>query len=218
MDNGVPRLHVRHQEPASETAAVLREVRLLLKTLLRRKRRRRPPPQESIAAPFRFSADFREVHWHGQLFRFSKTQAAIVELLHQAKKADTPDVQQAALLEQAGSQSMRLTELFRRGDGARAWGLFIIQGDEPGSYRLAESPTVARLPRLPKVTPLERLIVKAASADPAPPKQLATAVGHACDPYFYGTLRKVIDKGVLEKVAGDDLRLTELGLRLQATL
>lgn len=100
--------------------------------------------QPAAATPkvvvFRHDATYRDVFWHGHRFKFSKTQAAVVELLHLAKKDGHPDVDQGVIIQQIGSEAGRLIELFRRGDGARAWGLLIVQGDTPGSYRLADRP------------------------------------------------------------------------------
>jgi hypothetical protein len=90
--------------------------------------------------PWRHSPDYREVHWHGHRFRFSKTQASVVELLDQARRGEEPAVDQRAILQAVGSDGSRLSDLFRRGDGLRAWGLLIVAGDIAGSYRLADRP------------------------------------------------------------------------------
>jgi hypothetical protein len=50
-------------------------------------------------------------------------------------------VDQSTILQQVGSQGTRLSELFRRGDGLRAWGLLVVQDEDvPGGYRLADCP------------------------------------------------------------------------------
>lgn len=85
--------------------------------------------------PIRPSADFREVSFHGRRFAFSKTQAPVIETLWLARQAGEPDVDQGVLLRTAHSDSTRLSELFRR---SPAWGVLLIPGDTPGTYRLAD--------------------------------------------------------------------------------
>jgi hypothetical protein len=102
---------------------------------------RRPDQPEATPTRWRPSRDYREVHWHGHFFRFSKAQAAVVELLDQARLQGNPGVDQGLILRQIGSDAGRLIDLFRRGDGARAWNLLIVQDpDQPGAYRLADQP------------------------------------------------------------------------------
>lgn len=86
------------------------------------------------------SPDYREVRWHKHVFRFSKSRAGVVELLDMARDSGTPCVQQAVLLREIDSDATRLSDLFRTGDGLKAWGTLIVQGDEPGTYRLADRP------------------------------------------------------------------------------
>lgn len=93
-----------------------------------------------LAQPFRHTPDYRHVNWHGHVFRFSKTQGAVVELLDMCRNSGEPEIHQSIILEKVGSEATRLTELFRRGDGARAWGLLIVQGSIPGHYCLADRP------------------------------------------------------------------------------
>lgn len=104
-----------------------------------------PPPLPAAPRPasdphWRHSRDYREVIWYGHRFAFSKTQAAVVELLDQARASGAPDVDQAEILQAVGSRDTRLSQLFKRGDAARAWGLLLVRGELPGTYRLAERP------------------------------------------------------------------------------
>lgn len=103
----------------------------------------RPPTLlNGRASCWRHSPDYRDVHWHGHRFQFSKTQAAVVEILDQAKREGVFSVPQNTIIQQIGSQAPRLSEVFRKGrDGNRAWGLLIVQDpDLPCNYRLADHP------------------------------------------------------------------------------
>lgn len=124
-------------------AAVIREVRLLVKMMLRMLwsdvRQAVQTPRrlsEPVIEAFRHSKDFRGVNWNGNRFQLSKTQAAAIEALYLAHQEGVAEVHQEELLRKIGSSTTRLTELFRRGDGARAWGTLIVQGETPGTYRL----------------------------------------------------------------------------------
>ncbi len=138
-------------------AAILEELRLhsrYLRQLVRRESGRKktaaPPsaveagfarvPAPPVSPPFRHTRDYREVHWHGMRFRFSKTQAAAVEALDVARKMGEVELPQEEVLERISSDSLRLSDLFRRGDGYRAWGLLIVPGSMGGMFRLADAP------------------------------------------------------------------------------
>lgn len=106
-------------------------------------------PAEDVWAqgpvPKRLS-DCQRVYWPGLgAFRFAKKQAAAVALLWEARfgGGDEHEVEQAVLLREADSECNRLADLFRRHAG---WGVLIIQGDRPGSYRLADLPPWAQEP------------------------------------------------------------------------
>ena len=59
------------------------------------------------------SPDFRAVVWYGKQYTFTALQAAVVAILWTAWEAGSPDVGQACLLEEAGSESGKLLDLFR---------------------------------------------------------------------------------------------------------
>lgn len=67
----------------------------------------------------RHSPDYRSVHWHGQDYIFTPTQAAVVRLLWESWEDGNGDVGQETLLEAAGSESKRLRDLFK---DHPAWG------------------------------------------------------------------------------------------------
>jgi hypothetical protein len=71
----------------------------------------------------RHSADFTSVFWFGREYTFSRTQAACVNILWQAMRNGTPDLGQAYILEEAGSESSRLADVFKESD---AWGIMIV--------------------------------------------------------------------------------------------
>ncbi len=91
------------------------------------------PPRPEPAT--RHSSDFRSVYWYGTDHNFTPTQAAIVRLLWEAWQAGAPDVSQETLLEQSGSESKRLRDVFR---GHEAFGTMIAAGESRGSFRLWE--------------------------------------------------------------------------------
>lgn len=80
------------------------------------------------------SPDFRSVVWNNESHNFKPIQAAIVKILWENWKKDTPEISAQYLLESADSQSERLDLVFR---GNRAWGKMIIPGTTKGTYRLA---------------------------------------------------------------------------------
>jgi hypothetical protein len=93
--------------------------------------------EEEAAGQPRHSPDFRSVFARGKSFSFSPAQASIVKQLWDALENDTPAVGQELLLEAAGSESKRLRDLFRKGDGTMhaAWGILIVP-DTKGTFRL----------------------------------------------------------------------------------
>lgn len=88
-----------------------------------------PPPARATHSP-----DFRSVNFYGHLYRFSPTQAAIVAELWRAWEEGNPEIGQAALLEAADAASRSLRDVFRR---SPAWGVLILAGEGPGTFRLA---------------------------------------------------------------------------------
>lgn len=77
--------------------------------------------------PARHSPDFRSCRWFGLDFDFTPAEAAIVGLLWAAWENGTPWVSQAWLLEQAGCDSKRIQDVFRR--GRKAIGPMIVLSD-----------------------------------------------------------------------------------------
>ena len=85
--------------------------------------------------------------WFGESHTFTATQAAAVKLLWEAWEASTPELGQRHILDSIGSESHRLSDIFRnpaqrRGKREKgkpyhpAWGTMIDKGTTEGSYRL----------------------------------------------------------------------------------
>ncbi|MCK4824777.1 hypothetical protein KA005_53990, partial [bacterium] len=83
----------------------------------------------------RHSPDFRSVNWFGTVHYFTATQAAIVKLLWDARKNQTPDIGQQTLLVTVESDSNRLVDVFK---GHKTYKKLIGNGETKGSYRLTE--------------------------------------------------------------------------------
>jgi len=81
---------------------------------------------------FRASADYRHVQFKGKSFRFGPIQAAVVCALHKASLSKHPWQNGKSILEQAGSQSFRMSDIFKSQPGWRD----LIWSDRRGSYRL----------------------------------------------------------------------------------
>lgn len=92
-------------------------------------------PNEQKRLQTRHSPDFRSVSWFGTRHSFTPTQAAIVKVLWNAWENDTPDVGHETLLEEAGSESKRLVDVFK---GHETYKQLIGQGETKGSYQLIE--------------------------------------------------------------------------------
>ena len=95
------------------------------------------PPDHPLPLT-RHSFDFRSVHWYSKDYYFTVTQAACVEILWHAWEKGTPEVGQAAILEEVGSECKRLRDLFK---GRPAWSKRIIAGHTSGAFRLADPPS-----------------------------------------------------------------------------
>jgi hypothetical protein len=95
-------------------------------------------------APARHSDDFRSVHWFGQDYSFTKTQAPCVEVLWKNWENGTPEVGNLAILQAAKSDQNRLQGVFKqKGKMHPAWREMIVPcSTNKGAYRLQE-------PRIP---------------------------------------------------------------------
>jgi hypothetical protein len=94
------------------------------------------PPVPASQLPTSHSPDFRSVTWYGVPYRFSALQAGVVKLLWEAWESGSPEVSQEYLLENAGSQSARVVDLFKGHPSCAAGGMISHVGR--GVYRLAE--------------------------------------------------------------------------------
>ena len=115
---------------ASLVRVVVREVAAELHRLMTA-----PDTTQATATPlpFRHSADFRSLRWGDTLFSFSPLQAACVGIMWAALESGTADLSQAHILEEAGSFSDRLRDLFA---GHPAFGTLIVKGAAKGTFRL----------------------------------------------------------------------------------
>jgi hypothetical protein len=82
------------------------------------------------------SDDFRSVRWYGNEYAFTTMQAACVQILWQAWQRGAPEMSQARILEDAGSASERLRDVFDKGKHG-AWGTMIVPGRK-GAFRLGK--------------------------------------------------------------------------------
>ena len=81
------------------------------------------------------SPDYRSVVFHGETIPLSTMQAEAVRVLNEAFEQGTPEVSADYVLEQIGSKSRRLRDVFK-GAGSRAWSLLIITGQGKGTVRI----------------------------------------------------------------------------------
>lgn len=81
----------------------------------------------------RHSEDFRYVSWFSANYSFTATQAACVKILWEAWENKTPEVGGDAILVKVGSNSPRLSDIFKKHP---AWNSMIVPGKTKGSYRL----------------------------------------------------------------------------------
>jgi hypothetical protein len=95
-----------------------------------------PPLKEDAAQRPKHSVDFRSVNWFGTRYAFTASQATVVRLLWEAWENDTPEVGQETLLEGSGSESNKLSDLFR---DHSAWGSFIVPGTSRGTFCFSDS-------------------------------------------------------------------------------
>ena len=91
----------------------------------------------ALTNPARHSRDFASVNWYGTYYTFTAAQARVVAALWEAWQNGTPDVRQETLLDEAGSESRKLANLFR---DHPAWGVLIVPGAARGLYRLVSPP------------------------------------------------------------------------------
>lgn len=86
-------------------------------------------------AAFSQMHDYQHVSFNGLEFHFGPLQAAIVAILHKASLGDGPWRSGKAILEQAGSASPRMADVFKSQPNWRK----LIQSNRRGLYRLATS-------------------------------------------------------------------------------
>ncbi len=95
------------------------------------------PPPTRLKAPNlpRHSEDFSYLHWDGHDWHFkTDIQQAVLRQLVTAYEDGEPDVHQIVLLARARSDCKRLRDVFKHHP---AWGVLIVPGPAPGTFRLA---------------------------------------------------------------------------------
>jgi hypothetical protein len=115
-------------------------VRVQLKDLLVREEERRRAeewmraagPKPEMPRELRQTNDYQHVSYNGLEFHFGPLQAAIVSILHQASIGDCPWCSGKAILEQAGSVSPRMADVFKSQPHWRR----LIESNRRGLYRL----------------------------------------------------------------------------------
>lgn len=80
----------------------------------------------------RHSPDFASVFDGQTQYTFNGSQRAVIKLLWEGRENDTPSLSKEYLLEESGSTSDRLRDIFR---DHPAWGKLIVAGNG-GTYRL----------------------------------------------------------------------------------
>ncbi len=88
-------------------------------------------------AAIEHTADYREVWFRGQCYRFGALQSVVIRRLHEASRTDRPWVSGKTLLKNTGSadSASKLANLFRRHE---AWQTLLISNGR-GDYRLADT-------------------------------------------------------------------------------
>jgi hypothetical protein len=84
---------------------------------------------------FNHSADYRSIRWQGSSYLLTPRQAQIVQILHEAYIAGTPELSNACILEKLEATTSRLRDSFK---GTDLWGTgkMIIPCERRGMYRL----------------------------------------------------------------------------------
>ena len=88
----------------------------------------------SDAKRLEISPCYTSVHWAGQDFRLTPTQAAAFKLLCEYSLSQVPEVHQQSLLVEIESKAKRLAEVFRSNRPARQ--ALIVRGERKGTVRL----------------------------------------------------------------------------------
>ena len=82
---------------------------------------------------FRHSSDYRCVTLKGKHYTFTSLAAQAIQILHEHYLQDTPDVGKDYILEELGTPSKRLRDIFQY---CPDWKELIVPGEKKGTYRL----------------------------------------------------------------------------------
>lgn len=82
---------------------------------------------------FLHAPDYRSIVYNGKVYTLTSLAAQAVQLLHELHKNGTPEVGKDYILEELGSSSKRLRDIFQC---CPEWREFIVPGERRGNYRL----------------------------------------------------------------------------------
>jgi hypothetical protein len=101
-----------------------------------------PNDPQAASISYKHSTDFATVVRDGITYHFTDTQKAVVKILFENWITRTPGVSQAFLLEQSGSDSRRLRDVFKKGGQPHAaWGTIIVPAKgQRNLFRLTGDP------------------------------------------------------------------------------
>ncbi len=99
---------------------------------------REPNTENPTPALQLLSEDFTCFLWHGREYKFGETQARVIKRLWQAREDGCPWMYGKRLLNDVGSESLKLQNIFNRNTDWRN----IILSDRKGKYRLNLPPKV----------------------------------------------------------------------------
>ncbi len=126
---------------------VLKEDRLRFETTYEINQKAAAKPEIFAAKEFTASGDYRYIMLNGEEFHLGDVQARIVEQLHDAIRSRTQWVHGKILLNNSGSQAIRLRDVFK---GKKGWEKIIIS-NRRGSYRLNIENDKKKVPNLAAV-------------------------------------------------------------------
>ena len=86
-----------------------------------------------ISNDFRHSPDYRSVRLNGKLYALTPLAAQAIQLLHEQFMQGTPEIGKDYILEELGSPSKRLRDIFQC---CEDWKELVVPGEKRGTYRI----------------------------------------------------------------------------------
>ena len=87
----------------------------------------------SSAQDFNHSPDYRSIVFRGKYYTLTSFAAQAMQILHEQYRKGVPEVSKDYILEEVGSSSKRLRDIFQCCQG---WREFVIPGEKRGTYKL----------------------------------------------------------------------------------